>query len=245
MVPRSSTTAWPESGAVRTPSSLVSWGCQALGARVRMEARSNLGRGRGGVGGGGLLVAGQRQRCRPQSRAAAQPLARPAWPLSHRQAASPHPTSPGTPAPQHPNATAPGCHSASRSPRQPAPTHAGKQAQGPPAPAPRQAPSPPAPGSPPAIPPEPVHVVLGDPVAQAVHHKLAHGGVVAVEGVAAAAVVVVLPPWGHHVVDPVVKAPAAADLIRAVRPLFSSAAAVQLAGAAGATAHTQPPAPTT
>ena len=69
--------------------------------------------------------------------------------------------------------------------------------------------TPPSPPPPlPPAPPEPIYVVLADPVLEAVHDELAHHGVVAVEGVAAAAVVVVLTPGGKHVVHAVVQAPA-------------------------------------
>ena len=54
---------------------------------------------------------------------------------------------------------------------------------------------------------EPVDVHLLGPVAQAVDDEGPHGGVVAVEGVAAAGVVVVLALRGEHVVDAVVDAP--------------------------------------
>mmetsp|Transcript_11111 Transcript_11111/g.31073 ORF Transcript_11111/g.31073 Transcript_11111/m.31073 type:complete len:204 (+) Transcript_11111:1233-1844(+) len=54
--------------------------------------------------------------------------------------------------------------------------------------------------------PEPVDVVLGDPVLEAVHDELPHHGVVAVERVAAAGVVVKLALRSDHVVSAVVEA---------------------------------------
>ena len=56
---------------------------------------------------------------------------------------------------------------------------------------------------------KPINVHLCDPVPQAVNNELAHNGVVAVESVATATVVVILPLRCKHVINTIVKAPAA------------------------------------
>ena len=56
---------------------------------------------------------------------------------------------------------------------------------------------------------KPINVHLCDPVPQAVHNEFAHNRVIAVESVATATVVVILPLRCKHVVDTVVKTPAA------------------------------------
>lgn len=56
---------------------------------------------------------------------------------------------------------------------------------------------------------EPVNVHLCDPVPQAVHNEFAHDWVVAVESVTTATIVVVLPLRCKHVVNTIVKTPAA------------------------------------